>query len=78
MDIIKDHLNSIHITIVGMKVLLEIVLYNSIFQHQTKRFRQKKGLAIGSNLGPTVASLVVYKLEKSWLFIHKCLFIRDL
>jgi hypothetical protein len=65
MDIIKDH------SIFDMKVLLEIVLYNSIFQHQTKRFRQKKGLAIGSNLGPTVASLVVYKLEKSWMFIHK-------
>jgi hypothetical protein len=54
MDIIKDHLNSIHITIVGMKVLLEIVLYNNIFQYQTKCFRQKKGLAMGSNLGPTV------------------------
>jgi hypothetical protein len=40
------------------------------FQYQTKCFKQKKGLAMGSNLGPTVASLVIYKLEKSWMFIH--------
>ena len=71
MDVIINSINSVHIDSTGFNKLLQLVLLNNVFQYQSKYFKQINGLAMGSNLGPTVASIVVYKLEQKWLYVYK-------
>ena len=51
-----------------------MVLDNNIFRYKNKFFRQKKGIAMGSKCGPSVANIYVYIYEKKWLTIHKPIF----
>ena len=72
----KNALDLDHLDIHGVKELLYLVFENNIFRWRNSFYKQKRGLAMGTICGPALANVVVYKLEKKWLFIHKPLVYR--
>jgi hypothetical protein len=66
-----NKIDSIYVTPYGLYELLKLVLYNNVFSYLNRFFKQIKGLAMGSNLGPSIANTVVYNLEIKWLKVHK-------
>jgi hypothetical protein len=72
----KNAIDIDHINIVGIKELLILVFDNNIFCWKKNFYRQCRGLAMGAICGPAIANVVVYKLEKKWLYIHKPLIYR--
>ena len=73
-DFFIDKLDSEHMRIEGFYSILKMILDNNFFKYKNKYFRQKKGIAMGSKCGPSVANLYVYIYERKWLFIHKPIF----
>ena len=73
-DFFKDKLDTEHMKIEAFYLILKMVLDNNIFRYKNKFFRQKKGIAMGSKCGPSVANIYVYIYEKKWLTIHKPIF----
>jgi hypothetical protein len=51
--------------------ILKIVLENNYFKYKDKFYMQKKGIALGSKCGPSIANLYVYIYENKWLYIHR-------
>ncbi len=66
-----NKIDSIYVTPYGLYELLKLVLYNNVFSYLNRFFKQIKGLAMGSNLGPSIANTFVYNLEIKWLKVHK-------
>ena len=69
-EFMKDKLSNKHLTPFGFKTLLELVLENNYFTCMRKFFRQIKGVAMGTNVGPSIANIYIYILETKWLSIH--------
>ncbi len=59
------------ITPQGFKVLLGNVFNFNVFSFDNDFYRQIKGIAMGAICGPAIANIVVYKLERKWLPIHR-------
>ena len=70
-DFFRDKLDIIDIKIFAFREFLEFVLYNNYFKFNDKFYKQKLGIAMGSEAGPSIANLFVYLYEKKWLFIYK-------
>lgn len=60
-----------HLHISGLEVILKLIFNCNCFVYKAFYFRQIKGIAMGAICGPTIANIVVSKLEKKWIFIHK-------
>ena len=69
MDSLVMHIDKKFLTPTGLFKFLQIVLHNNAFSFENEFFKQ--GLAMGSNPGPAIANVVVYKLETKWLSIDK-------
>lgn len=70
-DFISNNFNSDEITSTGFHTLLKLIFNNNVFSFQNFFFRQIKGIAMGSNCGPSIANLFVHCLETNYLNIHK-------
>jgi hypothetical protein len=71
MDCLIETLDNTHFTPTGLFEMLKLVLLNNVFQfNKVDFYKQIRGLAMGSNLGPAIANIVVYKLESKWLDLH--------
>ena len=73
-DKLPLHNNKNQITPQGFYSLILIVLMNNFFVFNNRYFRQIKGVAMGTIVGPSIANLYIYTLEKKWLNIHNPLF----
>ena len=74
-DFMKDKLDNFKdLNIEGFEAILELILKYNIFNFDKNFFLQKKGIAMGSKAGPSIANIFVYILEKKWLDIHKPLY----
>lgn len=60
-----------HLSLFGFKQLLLIIFNYNVFKYKNNYYKQVSGIAMGSCVGPTIANIVVYMLERSWLYIHK-------
>ncbi len=60
-----------HISSEGFKKLLELIFNHNVFTFENKFFKQVKGIAMGAICGPAIANVVVYKLERKWLHVHR-------
>ncbi len=65
-DIIDNNYN-----IFAVKTILNLIFTQNFFTYNGEHYSQVKGIAMGAICGPSIANIVVYKLEKSWLYIHK-------
>ena len=54
-----NKIDSIYKTSCGLFKLLKLVSHNNIFSYLNEYFKQIKGLAMGSNLGPSISNTVV-------------------
>ena len=54
----------------GFHELILLVLTNNFFVFNNRYFRQIKGVAMGTIVGPSIANLYIYTLEKKWLTIQ--------
>jgi len=59
----KGCLDNENITLLGLRSILNLIFYYNFFSFKENFFKQIKGIAMGSFCGPTVANIVVYKLE---------------
>ena len=70
----NNKIDNLHVSITGLFELLNLVLNNNVFSFNSgtvcEFYKQIKGLAMGSNLGPAIANVVVLMLETKWLNIH--------
>jgi hypothetical protein len=73
-DFLKDKFKSKHLTLFGFSKILNFVLKNNFFIFNNEFFQQKKGIAMGSKCGPSIANIFVFCFEKKWLTIHRPLF----
>jgi hypothetical protein len=72
MEELKDKLINEHLTSTGLFEILKLLFYNNIFTYnKTYYFVQTISIAMGSIAGPSIANIVVYKLEQKWLNINK-------
>ena len=67
----SKYLDSFHINIVGLNVLIKIMFNSNVFKFEKNYFKQIKGLPMGCICGPSVANLYVYILEIKWYNIEK-------
>ena len=58
----------------GFEAILELIQKYNIFNFDRNFFLQKKGIAMGSKAGPSIANIFVYILEQKWLDINKPLY----
>jgi len=83
-----DKLESEHLNIEALHEIIKIVLDNNYFKYKSNFYIQKKGIAMGSKCGPSIANLYVHIYENKWLYIHRpkfylrfiddiCLSVRD-
>ena len=70
MDALVNVIDSNHINAMGLYELLKLVLFNNVFSFNKEFYKQIKGLAMGSNFGPSIANIVVQKMETKWLNIN--------
>jgi hypothetical protein len=70
-DFFTDKLDSENLKIEVLHEILKIVLENNYFKYKDKFYKQKKGIAMGSKCGPSIANLYVYIYENKWLHIHR-------
>ena len=70
----NNKIDNTHVSITGLNELLNLVLNNNVFSFKSgtvfEFYKQIKVLAMGSNLGPAIANIVVLMLETKWLNIH--------
>ena len=64
------------ISIIGLKEILSLIFENNVFEFQNEFYKQKRGLAMGAICGPSIANIVVYRLEEKWMKIHRPLVYR--
>jgi hypothetical protein len=73
-DIMHDKLplysNKKQISPQGFHELILLVLMNNFFVFNNRYFRQIRGVAMGTIVGPSIANLYIYTLEKKWLTIQ--------
>ncbi|CAF1085156.1 unnamed protein product, partial [Brachionus calyciflorus] len=60
-----------YLIILGFEVILKLIFENNCFSYLEYYFRQKKGIAMGAICGPTIANIVVSKVERKWIIIHR-------
>jgi hypothetical protein len=70
-EFISDKLDTKHISIMGFRSLLEIILFNNVFSFNSSFFVQIKGIAMGCKCAPSLANLYLSILEDKFLFIYK-------
>ena len=70
-EFMKDKLINSDIKIEGFRIILNLILKNNYFKFEEKFYFQKKGIAMGSKVGPSIANIFVSFLERKWLVIHK-------
>ena len=69
-DKLPLHNNKKQISPHGFHALILLVLMNNFFVFNNRYFKQIKGVAMGTIVGPSIANLYIYTLEKKWLNIH--------
>jgi hypothetical protein len=69
-DKLPLHNNKKQISQQGFHALILLVLMNYFFVFNNRYFRQIKGVAMGTIVGPSIANLYIYTLEKKWLTIQ--------
>jgi hypothetical protein len=63
--------NSSDVSILAIKRIISLIFDLNVFEYKETFFRQIKGIAMGSICGPSIANIVVYKLESKWLKINR-------
>jgi hypothetical protein len=69
-DFMKDKLDPKELTPFGFKTLLTLVLENNFFEFDKKYYQQIKGVAMGTNVGPSIANIYIFILETKWLTLY--------
>lgn len=72
----QNIIDNFKLTIISIKTILELIFTQNFFTYNNLYFQQIKGIAMGAICGPSIANIVVYKLEIKWLHIHKPLLYR--
>ena len=73
-DFMTDKLDSKYLTSTGFYNLLSLVLNCNFFFFKDIFYQQIKGVAMGTIVGPSIANLYIYVLEKKWLNLYKPFF----
>jgi hypothetical protein len=71
MDTFQDKLDTNHIDKFAFFILLELLLYNSMFSYNDQFYKQLVGLGMGLDPAPKIAHVVLYRLERKWLLTHR-------
>ena len=64
-------LNSIHLNIIGFRMILVLIFNNNVFLYKNNYYKQILGIAMGCKCGPSIANLFVYILEKHWINLYQ-------
>ena len=74
--LLENNISNQNFDIIAIKTILNLIFTQNYFSYKEEFFIQLDGIAMGIICGPSIANIVVAKLEKSWLFIHKPLIYR--
>jgi len=74
--LLENNISNQNFDIIAIKTILNLIFTQNYFSYKDEFFIQLDGIAMGIICGPSIANIVVAKLEKSWLFIHKPLIYR--
>ncbi len=74
--LLENNILNNNFDIIAIKTILNLIFTQNYFSYKEEFFSQIEGIAMGIICGPSIANIVVAKLENSWLFIHKPLIYR--